>query len=145
MIRASKRSIVCCMARDSTALERSVYPRVRKSTETWHAKRVSYTTNKNRKIFLKYSLTAFLEARTHFGPNRAIFHFWPKFCNIQDLTVLNLNTLAKSFIRHLFYSSLVIKACKVCGCARSAQKVNLAKQELCLHNEHFVIPTEMMP
>ena len=43
-------------------------------SETWHTKRVSYTTNKNGKIFLKYSLPAFLEARTHFGPNQAIFH-----------------------------------------------------------------------
>ena len=43
-------------------------------SETWHTKRVSYTTNKNGKIFFKYSLPAFLEARTHFGTNQAIFH-----------------------------------------------------------------------
>ena len=43
-------------------------------SETWHTKRVSYTTNKNGKFFFKYSLPAFLEARTHFGTNQAIFH-----------------------------------------------------------------------
>ena len=43
-------------------------------SETWHTKRVSYTTNKNEKIFWKYLLSTFLEARTHFGSNQAIFH-----------------------------------------------------------------------
>ena len=68
-------------------------------SETWHTKRVSYTTNKNGKFFLKYSLPAFLEARTRFGTNnQAVFHpFKAAISQYSGLSCIKTKYASKTF------------------------------------------------
>ena len=68
-----------------------------------HDNNISAFADTNGNFFLKYSLSAFREARTHFGSNQAIFH---PFQGRNFAIFAKLNMLAKRFIRHSFYSSL---------------------------------------
>ena len=83
-------------------------------SETWHTKRVSYTTNKNGKIFLKYFFPAFLEARTHFGRTELFsIHFKAEISQYSGLSFIKTRYASKKFCTpFVAFIFIVIKACK---------------------------------